>query len=80
MGFEQERRGSAAQILSADARLVQAVMATFRERRMACYPRTVHEALRRHDASWTDERFLMAWQEVHPDLNPYRPGASPGIS
>ena len=75
MGFEQERRGSTAQILSADARLVQAVMATFRERRMACYPRTVHEALRRHDASWTDERFLMAWREVHPDQNPYRPGA-----
>lgn len=75
MGFEQERRGNAVTILSADARLVQAVMATFRERRMACYPRTVHETLRRHDANWTDERFLLAWREVHPDQNPYRPGA-----
>ncbi len=80
MGFEQERRGNAATILSADARLLQAVMATFRERRIACYPRTVHEALKRHDASWTDERFLLAWREVHPDQNPYRPGARTAIS
>lgn len=79
-GIQEERRGRSLPTLSDDARLVQAILATYRERRMTCYSRSVHEGLRRHDASWTDDRFVLAWLEVHPGQHPYRPGAQSAIS
>jgi hypothetical protein len=70
-GIQEERRGRSLPTLSDDARLVQAVLTTYRERRVPCWPRLIFDALERHDSAWTERRFVMAWSELHPDERPF---------